>query len=111
MWANDKGMLDYYEFMKQWMPGDDPNDSVAANGYTMIMMSVELLRRCGDELTRENVLKQALNVKEFELPMLLPGVRINTTPDDRTPFKQSWLGRFDGTNWVPFGSAIDVRQA
>lgn len=111
MWANDKGMLDYYAFMKQWMPGDDPNDSVAANGYTMIMMSVELLRRCGDELTRENVLKQALNVKEFELPMLLPGVRINTTPDDRTPFKQSWLGRFDGTNWVPFGSAIDVRQA
>ena len=111
MWANDKGMLDYYAFMKQWMPGDDPNDSVAANGYTMVMMTVELLRRCGDELTRENVLKQALNVKEFELPLLLPGVRINTTPDDRTPFKQSWLGRFDGTNWVPFGSAIDVRQA
>jgi ABC-type branched-subunit amino acid transport system substrate-binding protein len=111
IWNQDKGMLEYFAFMKQWMPGDDANDSVAGNGYTMIMMTVELLRRCGDDLTREDLLRQALNIREFELPLLMPGVRINTTPDDRTPFKQSWLGRFDGSNWVPFGDPIDVRQA
>jgi branched-chain amino acid transport system substrate-binding protein len=67
---------------------------------------VEILKRCGDDLTRDNVMKQAANLKEVELPMLLPGIKITTSPTDYRIIKQLQLMRFDGKQWVLFGDAI-----
>jgi hypothetical protein len=61
---------------------------------------VQVLKQCGDDLTRENVMRQAANLKDVELPMLLPGIKLNTSPTDYTPIKQMQLRRFDGKTWV-----------
>jgi branched-chain amino acid transport system substrate-binding protein len=105
-WSGDKGMMDYYAFVKQWAPNESPDDSVGAFGYNQAMMIVELLKRCGDDLSRENLLKQALSIKDVQLPLFIPGVKINTTPRSRVAWKQSQLARFDGANWVLFGEVI-----
>jgi branched-chain amino acid transport system substrate-binding protein len=62
---------------------------------------VHVLERCGNDLTRENVMRQATNLKDLELPMLLPGIKINTSPTDYLPIEQTHMVRFDGTRWVP----------
>jgi branched-chain amino acid transport system substrate-binding protein len=67
---------------------------------------VHVLTQCGDELTRENVMKQAASLKNLELPMLLPGVKINTSATDYDPIKQLQLMRFDGKEWVRFGEVV-----
>ena len=64
---------------------------------------VQVLKQCGDELTRENVMKQAASLKDLELPMLLPGIKINTSPTDFSPIKQMQMARFDGERWELFG--------
>ena len=71
--------------------------------YTNAQLLVQVLKQCGDDLTRENVMRQAANLKNFALPMLLPGVRINTSATDYDPIKQLQLMRFDGKEWVRFG--------
>lgn len=110
-WANDKGMQEYYAFAKQWASSENADDSVAAFGYNQAMMTVELLKRCGNDLTRENLMRQALSIKDLQLPLFLQGVRINTTPDDRVAWKQSQLARFDGANWVLFGDIITAASS
>ena len=65
-----------------------------------------MLKQCGDELTRDNVIKQVANLKDFTVPMLLPGVKINTSPTDFAPIKQVQMGKFDGTQWRLFGPLI-----
>ena len=110
-WANDKGMQEYYAFAKQWASSENADDSVAAFGYNQAMMTVELLKRCGNDLTRENLMRQALSIKDLQLPLLLQAVRINTTPDDRVAWKQSQLARFDGANWVLFGDIITAASS
>ena len=67
---------------------------------------VQVLKQCGDELTRENVMKQAASLHDFTVPMLLPGIKINTSPTDFAPVKQVQMGRFDGEKWVLFGPLI-----
>ncbi len=74
--------------------------------YANAQLLVQVLKQCGDDLTRENVMKQAANLKNFELPMLLPGVRINTSATDYDPIEQLQLMRFDGKEWVRFGEVI-----
>jgi branched-chain amino acid transport system substrate-binding protein len=110
-WAADPGMKDYYSFVKQWAPNENPDDSTGAFGYNQAMMMVELIRRCGDDLTRENLMKQAVNVKDLQLPLFVPGVKINTTPTNRIAWKQSQLARFDGANWVLFGDVITIGES
>jgi branched-chain amino acid transport system substrate-binding protein len=102
-WANDKGMTDYLAFMAKYLPGQDPNDVIAVTGYTTAQLGAIILRRCGDNLTRENVLKQATNLKGIELPMLLPGISIQTNPDDYAAITERQFARFDGKTWVLFG--------
>ena len=65
-----------------------------------------MLRQCGDELTRENVMRQAASLKELQLPMLLPGIKLNTSPTDYYPIKQVQLMKFDGKQWVRFGGVL-----
>jgi branched-chain amino acid transport system substrate-binding protein len=67
---------------------------------------IQVLKQCGDELTRENVMKQAASLHDFTVPMLLPGIKINTSPTDFAPVKQVQMGRFDGAKWELFGELI-----
>ncbi|RZN30766.1 ABC transporter substrate-binding protein [Bradyrhizobium sp. Leo121] len=105
-WANDKGMTDYLAFTAKYLPGMDPNDVIAVTGYTTAQLGAIIIERCGDELTRENVLKQATNLKGIELPMLLPGISIQTTPDDYAAITERQFARFDGKTWVLFGDIL-----
>jgi len=105
-WTSDKGMQDYQAFMKEWAPNLVPADLSNTYGYNVAMGFVQLIKQCGDDLTRENIMKQAANIKNLSLPMLLPGITVNTSPTDFFPLEQMQLMRFDGTTWVLFGDVI-----
>ena len=75
----------------------------------MALTFVEVLRRCGDNLTRENLMRHATSLKDVVNPMLYPGITINTSAGDYHPIKQMQMARFNGTRWVPFGEVIDAR--
>lgn len=105
-WRDDAGMKAYAEFMKRYGTGLDANDSLNVSGYSSAMILVDILRRCGDDLTRENVMRQALSMKEFTTPVMLPGVALTTSPSDYEIYGALRLQRFDGKSWVPFGDAM-----
>ena len=108
-WADDKAMAEYFAFMKKWMPREPANDPTALIGYLMVGVMHGILEKCGDDLTRENLLKQATDFREVSLPLLVPGVTYSTTPDDHTPFRQARMYRFDGKRWVGFGDVVTVK--
>ena len=99
-WKNDPATKEYLAFMQRYYPGADALDTQNVVGYVSAQAVVQVLRQCGDDLTRENVMRQAANLKGVELPMLLPGIRLNTSPTDYTPIKQMNLRRFDGKSWA-----------
>jgi branched-chain amino acid transport system substrate-binding protein len=105
-WDDDPGMRNWREFMKKYYPGGDLRDWYNVYAYAAALTLVEVLKRCGDDLTRENVMRQAANLKNLELPVLLPGIRINTSPTDYNPIKQVQLQRFDGKQWKRFGEVL-----
>jgi branched-chain amino acid transport system substrate-binding protein len=105
-WANDPEMLAFRGFLKSYAPELDPNDKLTVFGYYNAAMVVALLKQCGDNLTRENVLDQASHLKNVAVPMLLPGITLNTTPEDYSPIKQMQLQRFDGTGWETIGGIV-----
>jgi branched-chain amino acid transport system substrate-binding protein len=105
-WANDPEMIAFLAFMKQYAPDLDPNDKYSVFGYYGGAMVVSLLKQCGDNLTRDNLLERATHMKDVTVPMLLPGIRLNTAPDDYSPIKQMQLERFDGTGWVKIGGIV-----
>jgi ABC-type branched-subunit amino acid transport system substrate-binding protein len=102
-WAKDAALRDYLAFMKNYYPEADPAELFNVVGYSAAQALGEVLRRCGDELTRESVMRQATSLQGVELPMLLPGIKLNTDPQDYHPIKQIQLARFDGKRWVRFG--------
>ena len=104
-WKNDAAYQAWLAWMKKYQPHGDVADGSNVAGYYTAQMLVEVLRRCGDELTRENVMRQATNL-DIELPMLLPGIRVKTSPIDYYPIKQLQLARFDGTTWRLFGDIL-----
>ncbi len=105
-WDNDPAMIKFKEWLKKSLPGADPADGNNVYGYTVAQTLVHVLKQCGDDLTRENVMKQAASIKNLELPMLLPGIKINTSPTDFAPIGQMQLESFDGQNWVLHGSVM-----
>jgi branched-chain amino acid transport system substrate-binding protein len=105
-WRDDAGMKAYYEFMKRWAPGLDAEDSLNVTAYSMSMLLAEVLRRSGNELTRENVLGQFLKLKDYSTPVMLPGVAITLASDDYEIYGAIRLQRFDGKSWVPFGEPM-----
>jgi branched-chain amino acid transport system substrate-binding protein len=107
-WDNDRDMKAYQAFLKEWAPNEQTDDSTAAFAYTVAQMMVEVLKNCGDDLTRENLLKQATNVKDLQLPLMVPGVKVNISPTNRIAWRQARMARFDGTQWVFFGDIITV---
>jgi branched-chain amino acid transport system substrate-binding protein len=108
-WLKDKGYKDWVEWMKKYYPQGDLADLGNVYGYTVAQTLVQVLQQCGDDLTRENIMRQAANLKNLELPMLLPGVKLNTSATDFYPLEQMQLARFDGKRWVLFGEVLSGR--
>jgi len=106
-WQNDPGYRDWLAWMKQYYPEGDTTDFYNVYGYGLAQTLVHVLKQSGDDLTRENVMRQAASLKNLSLPMLLPGARVNTTATDYYPIKQMWIQRFDGKQWVLFGDLIE----
>jgi branched-chain amino acid transport system substrate-binding protein len=104
-WQDDAGYKDWLAFMKRWYPEGDLADNYNVQGYLLAQTLVEVFKRCGDDLSRENVMRQAAGL-DLALPMLLPGIQIATSPTDFRPIKQLRLQRFDGEHWVLFGDLI-----
>jgi branched-chain amino acid transport system substrate-binding protein len=105
-WKDDPGYKDWVAFMDKYYPEGDKTDGGNVAGPSGAATVVQVLKQCGDELTRENVMRQAANLHDFTVPMLLPGISINTSPTDFAPVKQIQMARFDGERWRLFGPLI-----
>ena len=105
-WKDDPGMMAYKEFLAKYMPDANPSDSSLMTGYNIAETMAVLLKQCGDDLTRANVMKQAASLKDVQQSTLLPGVRINTSATDFAPIDQMQLMKFEGENWKLFGDVM-----
>jgi branched-chain amino acid transport system substrate-binding protein len=105
-WKDDAGYKEWLAFMDNHYPEGDKTDNINAYAYTEAQALIHVLKKCGDDLTRANVMKQAASIKDLELPMLLPGIKVNTSPTDFYPIKQMQMARFDGERWALFGPVI-----
>ena len=105
-WKDDPGMKAFDEFLAKDFPEGNRADSLVVTGYNVAQTLVQVLKQCGDNLTRENVMKQAANLKDFRTTNLLPGIKINTSPIDFAPIKQVRLRRFKGEQWELFGPML-----
>jgi branched-chain amino acid transport system substrate-binding protein len=109
-WKNDKGFKDWTAFMQKYYPDGNLADAGNVYGYSVAQTVVQVLKQCGNDLSRENVMRQAASLKNFELPMALPGIKVNTGPTDFYPIEQEQLIKFDGKEWVRFGELYDAAQ-
>ncbi|MGX9391760.1 ABC transporter substrate-binding protein [Nitrobacteraceae bacterium UC4446_H13] len=105
-WKDDAGMKDFDSLLAKYLPDTNRVDSSAMTGYNMALTMVALLKSCGDDLTRANIMKQAANIKDLEISGLLPGIKINTSPTDFAPISQLQMMRFDNGRWQLFGDVI-----
>jgi len=105
-WKNDPGMKAFDDFLAKDFPEGNRADSLVVTGFNVSQTLVQVLKQCGDNLTRENVMKQAANLKDFRTTNLLPGITINTSPIDFAPIKQVQLRRFTGETWELFGPVL-----
>jgi branched-chain amino acid transport system substrate-binding protein len=107
-WDNDPGMKQFYDFLAKDFPEGNKLDGNVVVGYGVSQTLVEVLTKCGDDLTRENIMKQAANLKDFRTEVLLPGIKIDTGPTDFAPISQLQLMRFKGAKWELFGDIISA---
>ena len=105
-WANDPAVMDWLAWMRKYYPDGNVGDGANVYGYAAAQTLVQVLKQCGDDLTRENVMRQAANLRNFEVRVLLPGIRITTSPTDFYPIEQVQLARFDGKRWVLLGEVL-----
>jgi len=105
-WKGDPAIKEWAAFMDKYYPDGDKTTTFTVYGYLTAQTMVQVLKQCGDDLTRENVMKQAANLKDLELGMLLPGIKINTGPNDYYPIKQMQMSRFNGAYGELFGPII-----
>jgi branched-chain amino acid transport system substrate-binding protein len=108
-WKDDAEFKDWLAWMKKYNPDGNVIDGLNVYGYAVSKTLEQVLLQCKDDLTRENVMRQAANLKALKVPMLLPGITVNTGADDFYPIEQAQLIKFDGKQWVPFGGVIDGR--
>ena len=109
-WDQDAGMQAYKAFMKKYLPSEDVNDGLPALAFNTGTLLVQVLKQAGSDLSRENVLRQAESLKDVELPLLLPGIRVSTGKDDHYPVKQLRLARWDGARWTAFGDMLSTAR-
>jgi branched-chain amino acid transport system substrate-binding protein len=107
-WDNDPGMKKFFAFLEKYYPDGNKLDGSVVYGYGVAQTMVKVLQMCGDDLTRENVMKQAASLKDFTPDTLLPGVKINTAATDFAPVKQLQMMRFKGEKWDLFGDVISA---
>jgi branched-chain amino acid transport system substrate-binding protein len=105
-WKDDAGFKEWQAFMDKYHPDGDRTSSFTVYGYTAAQTMVQVLKQCGDDLTRANVMRQAASLHDLKFGMLLPGIAINTGPDDFYPIEQMQMQRFDGEHWVPIGPVL-----
>jgi branched-chain amino acid transport system substrate-binding protein len=107
-WRNDKGYLDWVAWMKKYYPEGKLDDQANGYAYNVAILMTHVLKQCGNDLSRENIVRQAANIKNLELPLLIPGIKVNTSPTDFAPIEQEQLARFDGEKWAEFGEIFDA---
>jgi len=107
-WKSDQGMKDWLAFMQKYYPEGNTKDVFNVYGYTVAQGLAHVLKQCGNDLSRENIMKQAANIKSLALPLMLPGIKANTSPTDFYPIEQEQLAKFDGERWVLFGEIYDA---
>jgi branched-chain amino acid transport system substrate-binding protein len=107
-WKNDPAFKEWLAFMDNYFPDGDRVSTFTVYGYTVAQTLVQVLKQSADDLSRANVMRQAANLRDVELPMLLPGVKINTGPNDYFPIEQMQMERFNGSAWELFGPVISV---
>ena len=105
-WDNDPGMKAFYDFMAKDFPEGNKLDQGTVVGYGVAQTLVQVLKQCGDNLTRENVMKQAASLKDFRTEVMLPGIKISTSATDFAPINHLQLMRFKGERWNLFGDVI-----
>jgi ABC-type branched-subunit amino acid transport system substrate-binding protein len=107
-WAKDPDMIAYLAFMKEYLPNEGVNESSTLVGYTVSQMLVEVLKRCGDDLTRENLMDKVTSYRDYQPGLFVPGVKVNISKDDRVPWRAAQIAQFDGQNWVYSGGIVTV---
>jgi branched-chain amino acid transport system substrate-binding protein len=110
-WDNDAGMKEWRAFMAKYYPEGDLKDGGNVSGYGLTHTMLQVLKQCGNDLSRENLMKQATNLREVENPTLLPGIKINTSPTNYRPIRQLQLMRWTGKTWDLFGDIISGASA
>jgi branched-chain amino acid transport system substrate-binding protein len=105
-WRSEPAFQEWLAWMQRYNPEGNLYDYYNVLGYNLAMTMVHVLKQCGDDLSRENIMREAANLRGLTLPMMLPGITINTSPTDYRPIKQMRLVRFDGKSWVPFGELL-----
>ena len=105
-WDNDAGVKGYKAFMAKYFAEGNPNEFYNAYGYLTAMVMQQVLEQCKGDFSRKSILAQANNLKDVENPLLLPGIKVNTSPTDHRPLEQMQLQRWDGKHWERFGSVI-----
>jgi hypothetical protein len=107
-WKDDEGMKRFMAFIDKYMPGANVSDANLVYGFGAAQTMVQVLKQCGDDLTRENAMKQAASLKDFTPDTLMPGVKINTGPNDFAPIEQLKMMQFKGEKWDFFGDIISA---
>jgi branched-chain amino acid transport system substrate-binding protein len=106
-WNDDPGMKKFVDFLAQYYPDGNKLDQATIFGYGAAQTLVEVLKQCGEDLTRDNIMKQAAKLKDFQPDTLLPGIKINTSATDYAPIKQLQMMRFKGEKWDLFGDIMN----
>jgi branched-chain amino acid transport system substrate-binding protein len=106
-WKDDAGLKKYFDFMAKYFPEGDKNSSFNTYGYSTTQLLIHVLKQCGDDLTRENIMKQATSLKNVQLDLALPGILANTSPTDYRVNKQLQMMKFNGERWELFGPIIE----
>jgi branched-chain amino acid transport system substrate-binding protein len=105
-WKDDPGMREWRAFCTKYLTPTDFIDGNATSGFTLAAVLVQVLKQCGNDLSRDNIMRQAVNLKDLELPLLLPGIKVNTSPTNYSPIRQMQLATFNGESWELFGELL-----
>ena len=108
LFKDDAGVKEWKAFCDKYLSATEFGDANAGYGFGAAQTMVQALKQCGDDLSRDNILAQATNIKDLVLPMLLPGIKLNTSPTNYSPIRQLRLARFNGESWQLFGDLISA---
>jgi branched-chain amino acid transport system substrate-binding protein len=107
-WKDDAALGEFFNFMNKYLPGVTVADFAPVYGYSVAQTLVNVLERCGNDLSRANIMKQASSISRLSLPLLTPGITVSTSPEDHFPIEQLQLGKWNGATWKPEGEVISA---